>query len=144
MKYLKVVALVMALLVVQACSKQKVTYENKKAFLDTLSKDTFGFFWETADSVSAQIPDRWPTKSFSSIAATGFGLTSYIIGVEKGFVTRQEAANRVLKTLLFLKSLPQGEQAVDIAGHKGFFYHFIDMRTGMRFQQVEFRNFALN
>ncbi|MCZ8356064.1 MAG: Tat pathway signal protein [Cyclobacteriaceae bacterium] len=137
MKYLKVVSLVMVLLVLQACSKQEVTYENKKEFLDTLSKDTFGFFWETADSVSAQIPDRWPTKSFSSIAATGFGLTSYIIGVEKGFITRQEAANRVLKTLLFLKGLPQGEQTVDIAGHKGFFYHFIDMRTGMRFQQVE-------
>ena len=33
-------------------------------------------------------PDRWPTKSFSSVAAIGFALTAYPIGVERGYMTR--------------------------------------------------------
>ena len=32
---------------------------------------------------------------------------------------------------------PQGPQATGVTGYKGFFYHFLDMDTGLRFQQVE-------
>ena len=45
---------------------------------EELQRRTFLYFWELADTVYWQIPDRWPTLTFSSIAATGFGLTSYI------------------------------------------------------------------
>ena len=45
------------------------------------------------------VPDRWPTPSFSSIAAVGFGLTAYGIGAERGYVTREEAAERTRATL---------------------------------------------
>jgi hypothetical protein len=48
------------------------------------------------------VPDRYPTPSFASVAAVGFGLTSYAIGVERGYVTRKEARKRVLTTLRFL------------------------------------------
>jgi len=108
-----------------------------KFSLTDLHKRTFNFFWELADTVSAQTPDRWPTKSFSSIAATGFGLTAYIIGVENNYITREEGAKRVLKCLKFLFELQQGDQQAGNGGYKGFFYHFIDMRTGERFKDVE-------
>lgn len=111
--------------------------EEAKPFLDSLSRHTFNFFWEQADSVTAQIPDRWPTPSFSSIAATGFGITTYLIGAERGYITRKKAAERVLKTISFLNNLPKGDSATGIAGYKGFYYHFIDMKSGLRFQQVE-------
>lgn len=126
------------LLLVSACQpKTQVTTTDSTAFLDSLSHHTFNYFWEQADSTSAQIPDRWPTPSFSSIAATGFGITSYLIGAERGYITREQAAERVLKTIQFLANAPKGDAPSGVAGYKGFFYHFIDMKTGLRFQQVE-------
>ncbi|HAL65383.1 MAG TPA: Tat pathway signal protein, partial [Bacteroidales bacterium] len=105
--------------------------------LDELQKRTFRYFWETADPVTNLIPDRWPTTSFSSIAAQGFGYAAWIIGIENGWVTREEVALRVKNSLKFLYQLPQESQAANIAGYKGFFYHFLDMKTGYRFKQVE-------
>lgn len=106
-------------------------------FLDSLSRQTFNFFWERADSVTGNEPDRWPSPSFSSIASTGFGLTSYLIGVERGYITREQAAERVLKTLRALSKSPKGDQPTGMTGYHGFFYHFIDMRTSERFREVE-------
>jgi hypothetical protein len=83
------------------------------------------------------VPDRWPTESFASIAATGFGLTAYPIGVERGWVTREEARDRTLTTLRFFHGAPQGPAAAGTAGYKGFFYHFLHPSTGERFETVE-------
>jgi hypothetical protein len=107
------------------------------AFLDTLSKKTFDFFWETANPRNGLAPDRWPTKSFSSVAAVGFALTSYTIGVERGWITRDQARERVLTTLRFFWHAPQSADATHVTGYKGFYYHFLDMETGYRFENVE-------
>lgn len=119
--------------------EQRNNTENKSAslFLDSLKRDTFNFFWDQADSITGNHPDRWPTQSFSSIASTGFGLTSYLIGVERGYITRQQATERVLKTLRFFQESKKGSVPTGITGYNGFFYHFIDMRTGERFREVE-------
>ncbi|MBO0936160.1 Tat pathway signal protein [Fibrella sp. HMF5335] len=107
------------------------------AFLDSLQRDTFRYFWETANEQNGLVPDRAPTPSFCSIAAVGFGLTTYLVGVERGYITRAQAADRTLATLRFFANAPQSERATGIAGYKGFFYHFLDMKTGERFKQVE-------
>jgi len=107
------------------------------AFLDSLSHRTFNFFWDLPDPATGNQPDRWPSESFSSIAATGFGLTAYLVGVERGFITRQQAADRVAKTLRFFAGAPRGDKTSGVTGYKGFFYHFIDMKTGLRFREVE-------
>ncbi len=106
-------------------------------FLDTLQARTFGYFWETANPANGLVPDRWPTPSFSSVAAVGFGLTAYPVGVERGYVTREQAAERTLTTLRFFWKAPQGPQPSGTIGHRGFFYHFLDMQTGHRFENVE-------
>jgi hypothetical protein len=111
--------------------------EGDEAFLDTLQQRTFGFFWELEDPHTHLIPDRWPSKSFSSVAAVGFGLASYPVGVERGYVTRAQAAARTLATLRFFWTAPQGPAPAGMTGHKGFFYHFLDMETGRRFEKVE-------
>ncbi|MCC6414208.1 MAG: prolyl oligopeptidase family serine peptidase [Saprospiraceae bacterium] len=105
--------------------------------IDELQRRTFNWFWELADTTNFQIPDRYPTLSFSSIAATGFGLSSYLVGVERGWITRKQAADRVLKTLQVLKDLPQGPQAQGVSGYKGFYYHFLDNQKAHRYQKVE-------
>lgn len=109
----------------------------EEAFLDTLSRRTFDFFWETTNPRNGLTPDRWPTKSFSSVAAVGFALTAYPIGVERGWISRDAARERVLTTLRFLWTAPQGPQSTGVTGYRGFFYHFLDMETGRRFNRVE-------
>ena len=108
-----------------------------EAFLDDLEERTFRFFWETTNPENGLAPDRWPSEPFSSVAAVGFALTSYPIGVERGYVSRQEARDRVLTTLEFFMEAPQAERARRVTGRWGFYYHFLDMETGYRFEDVE-------
>ncbi len=107
------------------------------SFLDILEHRTFNYFWETTNAENGLTPDRWPTPSFSSIAAVGFALTAYPVGVERGYVSRADAAARTLTTLRFFWTAPQGPDPTGTAGYKGFFYHFLDMQTGERYQDVE-------
>jgi hypothetical protein len=107
------------------------------AFLDTVEHRTFDWFWETTSPSTGLVPDRWPTPSFSSIAAVGFGLTAYLVGVERGWIGRDAARDRVLATLRFFTDAPQGPQPSGITGYRGFFYHFLDMQSGLRFERVE-------
>ena len=109
----------------------------EQAFLDTLSRRTFDWFWDTTNPANGLVPDRWPTQSFSSVASIGFALTAYPIGVERGWITREQARERTLTTLRFLWNAPQGPGTTGVTGYKGFFYHFLDMQTGLRFQRVE-------
>jgi hypothetical protein len=102
-----------------------------------LEQRSFRYFWDSADPSTGLIPDRYPTPTFSSIAAVGFGLTAYTIGVERGYVTRSDAAARTLTVLRFLRDLPQGDAPTGTAGFHGFFYHFLDMKTGLRFKTTE-------
>lgn len=108
-----------------------------EAFLDDLERRTFRWFWDLADPVTGLLPDLAPTPTFSSVAAVGFGLTAYTIGAERGWVTRSEAAARAAKTLQFLITAPQGPSSSGMTSYRGFFYHFLDMRTGARFKEVE-------
>ena len=109
----------------------------EEAFLDTLSERTFRFFWELGNPRTGLVPDRAPTPSFVSVAAVGFGLTAYPIGVERGYVSREAAAERTRNTLRFLWAAPQGDEPRGRTGHRGFFYHFLDPATGHRFETVE-------
>ena len=107
------------------------------AVVDELQRRTFQWFWDTTNPANGLVPDRWPTQSFSSVAAVGFGLTVYPIGAERGWVTREQARDRVLTTLRFFWNAPQNDAASGVTGYRGFFYHFIDMQTGHRFRTVE-------
>ena len=118
---------------VLAVSQQK---DNPKFSLDEVQRRTFRWFWDLIDA-NYQVPDRHPTRNFSSIAATGFGLTAYCIGVERGYVTRAQAAERVVKTLRVLWALPQGAAQSGVAGFHGFYYHFLDHEKSLRFKDVE-------
>jgi hypothetical protein len=111
--------------------------QSDEAFLDEVQERTFRYFWETTNPSNGLVPDRWPTPSFSSVAAIGFGLSAYVVGAERGWITRPQARDRVLTTLRFLWNSPQNGRPTETTGHRGFFYHFLDMQTGHRFAQVE-------
>lgn len=97
-------------------------------------KGAFDFFWEQANTDLTTpgyglIRDRFPgSPGISSIAAVGFALSAYPIGVEKGYVTHEQAYERADKTLDTLLNMERTE---------GFFYHFVDMQTGKRAWESE-------
>lgn len=102
---------------------------------DDIERRTFDFFWETTNADNGLAPDRHPSRPFSSIAAIGFALTAYPIGVERTWITRAQATERTLTTLKFLRDAPTGPETTGKAGHRGFYYHFLDMRSGQRFAE---------
>ena len=108
-----------------------------KTFLDEVQERTFQFFWETTNPDNGLTPDRTSNPSFSSIAAVGFALTAYGVGAERGYITRDQAAERTLTTLQFFLNSDKGSEAAGVTGYKGFFYHFLDMNTGHRYQNTE-------
>src|SRR5580658_7969040 len=68
--------------------------------LDEIQRTTFDFFWYEASSKTGQAKDRAlangnDTRDFSSIAATGFGLTSLCIGDHRGFGATADILARV-------------------------------------------------
>jgi hypothetical protein len=107
------------------------------AFYEEIEKRTFLFFWDTVNRRNGLVPDRWPTPSFSSIASVGWALPVYAIGAERGWCSRNDARDLTLTTLRFFWNAPQGPAPSGTSGHKGFFYHFLDMQTGARFRDVE-------
>ena len=119
-----------------ACSEKRMDNSIPYSRIE-LKNRTFNYFWKLADSTNFQIPDRYPTLTFSSIAATGFGLSAYIAGIENKNITRAEGGDRVKKTLQILWDLPQGPETTGVSGHKGFFYHFLNLNDARRYKSVE-------
>ena len=120
-----------------SCKSPEVSDSEYKAFLSDLKQRTFNFFWDQVDLPTYNIPDRYPTKRFTSIAATGFGLPSYIVGIENNYITREEGASRVLNTLEWFWNSEQGPEESGVTGYKGFYYHFLTYGDGVRYKNVE-------
>ncbi|MEO8910174.1 MAG: glucoamylase family protein [Gemmatimonadaceae bacterium] len=107
-----------------------------EATLDKLQRDTFGYFLKETNRANGMVPDNTRRGAHASIAAIGFALAAYTIGVERGFVTRVEAMQRTLTTLRFFRQSEQSE-APEATGYKGFYYHFLYMNSGRRAWESE-------
>jgi hypothetical protein len=105
----------------------------QQVMLDDLERRTFDWFWDSANPVNGLVPDHYPSpQSFASIASVGFGLTAYGIGVKRGYITREQAIDRTLVTLRFFEDSPQNGSEDDTTGFHGFYYHFLNLKTGKR------------
>ncbi|MBI1883951.1 MAG: hypothetical protein HYS08_07080 [Chlamydiae bacterium] len=106
----------------------KLKEKNDEQFLDELEKKTFQYFWDHASRETGLILDA-SHNDFASIAATGFGISAYCVGVERGWVPKEEAQGRVEKLLDTLLNRAESKS--------GFFYHFLDMNDASRFGGCE-------
>ncbi|MGC1482567.1 MAG: glucoamylase family protein [Candidatus Acidiferrum sp.] len=102
--------------------------------LDEIQRTAFDFFWFEASAKTGQVKDRAlangnDTRAMSSIAATGFALTSLCIGDHRGFGKPANILDRVRNTLRFLSN--------ELPNEHGFYYHFIHMETGRRWEKCE-------
>jgi hypothetical protein len=94
--------------------------------LDLVQKQTFRFFWEGAHPTSGLARDRQkttgnPDNDLVAIGGSGFALMAILVAVERGWVPRGEAANRLGTMLSCLERAPR---------YHGMFPHFINGRTG--------------
>lgn len=96
---------------------------------ESLHRATFDYFWEGTNPENGLTPDTTSEWAPASIAVTGFGLSAYLAGVERGWISRAEAAKRTRAALRFF-----AERA---AHHEGFFFHFLDLGSGERVWQSE-------
>ncbi|HUR59649.1 MAG TPA: glucoamylase family protein [Opitutaceae bacterium] len=105
-----------------------VTTEDTR-LLDDVEHRAVRFFLEHTDATTGLSRDRAPANgspasSPSSIAATGFALTAWCIADARGWLPPGEAQRRVRQSLRFA--------ADHVAHERGWFYHFVDARTGQR------------
>ena len=109
---------------------------DSETLLDRLQADAFRYLWTQANPANGLVRDSTWDDAPASIAAVGFTLGAYPVGVERGFITRAQARERTLATLRFFWHSPQST-APDATGYKGFYYHFLHMQTGRRAWQCE-------
>jgi hypothetical protein len=99
--------------------------------LETLQSETFTYFLKYWNPENGLIADKSKPDSHASIAAVGLGITSYVVGLERNLISREEAINKILTVLNFFQAGHQGPER-DAMGYKGFYYHFLHMDTGRR------------
>jgi len=138
MKFITLAALSLPLLLGAARAQNGVTAKPEaaltdEAFLEDLSHRSFRYFLDNADPDTGLVPDRARAdgsaidaghRYIASSAATGFGLSALCVGAERGWIDKGEAASRAKKSLKFF-----AEKAVR---KHGWFYHWLDSRTGDR------------
>ncbi len=101
------------------------------AFLGMVEGRTFRYFAENTNPGNGLVIDKSPNSrpaghkyAPASVAAVGFGLAALPAGVERGWISKSDGAKLAKTTLLFFRDKMESEH--------GFFYHFVDMDTGLR------------
>jgi hypothetical protein len=116
---------------VTPASAADVRPDDSKSLLDGIEHAAFGYFRQAVNPANGLVADttrdHWPC----SIAVVGFALSVYPVAVERGWVSRDEAVELSLAALRFFRDSDQSGTP-DATGYKGFYYHFLDMQSGLR------------
>ena len=111
----------------------KITVERD---LELLQQQSFSYFVHETNPDNGLVVDKTEENCPASIAATGMALAAYPVAVERGYITRDLAIRLTLAALRFFRDSPQGPEP-DATGYKGFYYHFLDMKSGRRAWKCE-------
>jgi hypothetical protein len=71
--------------------------------LTKIQHQTFKYFWDFGHPVSGLSRERNSSGETVTIGGSGFGIMSIIVGIERGFITREEGINRLSKIVNFLQ-----------------------------------------
>ncbi len=104
---MRVLSLLLIVFGMASCSSNNnVEGGDKKLSDDELmtlvQKQTFKYFWDFADPNSGMAPERNATPDVVTIGGTGFGVMTIPVGIERGFITREQGVERMLKITGFL------------------------------------------
>jgi hypothetical protein len=92
--------------------------DDDAAFLDQVQRGSFQFLWNACDPRTGMVVDRSSVRVVS-VAGIGFQLSALPIGVERGWVTREQAEQRALLIVRKLEANPTNRKA-------GLFFHYVD------------------
>jgi hypothetical protein len=104
--------------------------------LDRLQVTTLQYYLREANPANGLIRDKTDAGAPCSIAAVGLALATIPVLVEREVISREFAPEIALRRLRFFWDSPHGPER-DATGYKGFYYHFIDMKTGRRVWDCE-------
>lgn len=92
-----------------------------EALLTLVQEQTFRYFWDFAEPNSGMARERNTSGRLVTSGGSGFGLMAMIVGVERGFITQQEAVGRWTQVVAFLETAER---------FHGAWSHWIDGETG--------------
>ena len=101
---------------------QKFPTVTDEELLTMVQRNTFRYFWDYAHPVSGLARERTGSGDIVTSGGSGFGLMAFPVAVERGFVTREEAAERLGKIVDFLSG--------EAERFHGAFAHWMDGATG--------------
>lgn len=104
--------------------------------LDKLQLTTLQYYLHESNPANGLIRDKTLKGAPASIAAVGLMLASIPILIERGVISREFAPEIAMRKLRFFRDSPHGP-GKDATGHKGFYYHFLDMKSGRRVWDCE-------
>ena len=100
----------------------KYTRIPDEELLDKVQRHTFRYFWENGHPHCGMARERNKSGNTVTTGGTGFGVMAMVVAVEREFITRAEAYERVLKIVSFLKN--------ECTAFHGAFSHWINGETG--------------
>jgi hypothetical protein len=104
--------------------------------LNRLQLTTLQYYLHEINPANGLVRDKTHKTAPASIAAVGLALASIPVLVERGVISREFAPEIALRTLRFFRAAPHGP-GPDATGYKGFYYHFLDMKSGRRVWNCE-------
>lgn len=90
--------------------------------LTMLQDECFHYYWDSAGVHSGMAHENVPGNDrILATGASGFGIMALVVGANRGFVTREQALERLTKIVSFLEKAPR---------YHGAWSHFMDDSTG--------------
>jgi exo beta-1,2-glucooligosaccharide sophorohydrolase (non-reducing end) len=90
--------------------------------LTMLQEACFHYYWDGAHPVAGMALENVPGDDHMiALGASGFGIMAIVVGVDRGFITREQGLERLNKIVSFLERAPR---------YHGAWSHFMDGDTG--------------
>jgi hypothetical protein len=90
--------------------------------LNMVQEACFRYYWDGAHPIAGMAIEILPgDENLVAVGASGHGIMALLVGVERGFITREQGVERMLKITRFLSTADR---------FHGVFPHFLDGRTG--------------
>ncbi len=89
--------------------------------LTMVQEYTFRYFWDFGHPVSGLARERNTSGDVVTIGGTGFGVMAIVVGIERGFITKEQGLQRLLKMVNFLSTANR---------FHGVFPHWMNGATG--------------
>ncbi|EMR03016.1 glucoamylase family protein [Cesiribacter andamanensis] len=108
-------------LYIQPDPEPKFPLISDEALLTLVQQQTFKYFWDFAHPSSGLARERNSSGNLVTIGGSGFGVMTIPVGIERGFITRQQGVDRLEKIVNFLATADR---------FHGVWPHWMDGTTG--------------